>query len=53
MKENATNHSFLRMGSITLTVGYFQRVEKDINMDVVNERNMDSFVVKQAAGCTT
>lgn len=31
----------------TLTVGYFQRVEKDINMDVVKEKNMALYVVKQ------
>ena len=37
------------MGSITLTVGYFQRVEKDINMDVVNEKKY-GFVRRQTGG---
>ena len=33
----------------TLTVGYFQRVEKDINMDVVNEKKY-GFVRRQTGG---
>ena len=52
-EKNATNNSFYEWEVPTLTVGYFQRVEKDINMDVVNERNMDSFVVNRRQGCTT
>lgn len=53
-KENATNNSFYEWEVPTLTVGYFQRVEKDINMDVVNEKKY-GFVRRQTKrqGCTT
>ena len=48
-KKNATNNSFYEWEVPTLTVGYFQRVEKDINMDVVNEKKY-GFVRRQTGG---